>query len=889
MGKVFLRSLEGKEPSYHAISDKEVLSLLHTHEKGLPDHEIEQRLHDFGFNELQAEIPVSAVKILLDQFTSPLIWILMVALAISFFLGEHIDAIVILIIIIVNAGLGFLQEYKAEKSIEALQKLVSLKATVIRDGKEQKIDSKLLVPGDIILLETGDKVPADGRLLEIYSMHTQEGPLTGESQPVTKKLDLFPEKTPLADRENMVYASTIIASGRGKAVVTTTGMRTQVGKIARLIQESHEKLTPLQKKLRSLGKYLTVIVVIVAVIVFLVGVLTGQNATVMFLTAIALAVAAIPEGLPAVITISLALGVQAMIKKNVLIRRLPSVETLGSVSVICTDKTGTLTHNQMTVVKIWVNNSIYEITGSGYCPHGTFLINKKLVNPDPLQQILKIGMLCNDAKFQGKEDNREVIGDPTEAALIVSAEKASLLLSEILKVEPRVDEIPFSSERKMMTTIHKAKKGPISYTKGSPDVVLKNCDRILVNGRILRLNREFLKEIAKQNEIFAQEALRVLAMAYSDQIGKKEEVEKKMIFVGLQAMIDPPRDEVKGAIAKCHEAGIRVIMITGDQITTAKAIATELGIKGKAVLGEEIEKIDLEKEINNIGIFARVNPEHKLQVVKVLKKQEHVVAMTGDGVNDAPALKKADIGVSMGIAGTDVAKEASDMILTDDNFTSIVNAVEEGRGIFDNIRKFVNYLLSSNLGEITAILLASLFKLPLPLTAIQLLWVNLVTDGLPATALGLDPHAKEIMKRKPRPAMESILSKELRQDILIFGVLVGIGTIILFWLYQESPLIKAQTMAFTSLVTFEIVRLYTIRSSYKIGIFSNKWLVLAVIVSILLQLATIYTPLNAIFKTTPLEWMDWGVIAIVSIVLLLLHKLYRVILNWGKKEEVLSK
>jgi len=566
-----------------------------------------------------------------------------------------------------------------------------------------------------------------------------------------------------------------------------------------------------------------------------------------------------------------------MIKKNALVRKLPSVETLGSVNVICTDKTGTLTHNQMTVTKIWANNTVYDVTGSGYEPKGTFVINKKLANPLPIHQLLKIGAQCNDAKLSGEGTKREVMGDPTEAALIVSAEKAGFTTKE-LKSEPRVDEVPFTSERKEMTTVHKTKKGKVSYTKGAPDVIINDCNRILIDGKVQRLNRLMKKKILEENEKFAQQALRVLGFAYNENFRKKEDAEKEMIFVGLQAMIDPPREEVKGAIKRCQEAGIRVIMITGDHLTTAKAIAEELGITGKAITGQDLDKIkDLKKEINKIGICARVNPKHKLEIVDALKKQGSVVAMTGDGVNDAPALKKADIGVSMGITGTDVAKEASDMILTDDNFTSIVNSVEEGRGIFDNIRKFVNYLLSSNLGEIVAIFLASIFGLPLPLTAIQILWVNLVTDGLPATALSVDPHSKGIMERPPRHARESILSKELRWDIIIFGTLIGIGTLLLFWLYLGSGIAKAQTVAFTALVVFEIARLYMIRGEYKLGFFSNKWLLAAIIGSVLLHLTTIHTPLAKIFHTAPLDLIDWGVIVLAAVIFYGLHFVYRFI------------
>jgi len=864
--------------NYHALDEENALKVLKTSKKGLSNPEAEHRQQTYGLNELKAEKGTSPIKIFLEQFSSPLIWILLFALVVSIFLNEITDAIVIAVIVVLNAVLGFVQEYRAEKAIEALKRMASPKAKVIRNGEVIKIESKFLVPGDIIVLETGDKVPADARMLEIHDLKTQEATLTGESQPVTKTLDKSAEKTALADRKNMLYSSTIITNGRGKAIVTNTGMNTEVGKIATLIKEAHEKQTPLQKKLRQLGKYLTIAVIAVAVIIFLAGIFSGHAIETMFLTAIALAVAAIPEGLPAVITISLALGVQKMIKKNALVRKLPSVETLGSVNVICTDKTGTLTHNEMTVTKIYANDLEYEVTGSGYEPRGAFAVNKKLANPEPLYQLLKVGTLCNDAQFTGPKNNREVIGDPTEAAVIVSAEKAGFTQKELNKKEPRKDEVPFSSERKMMTTIH----GEVSYTKGAPDVLIEKCDRILINGKVQRLNRSKIKEILQQNENFAKQALRVLGFAYNEKFKKKEDSEKDMIFVGLQAMIDPPREEVKGSIKECQDAGIRVIMITGDQIATAEAIAKELGITGKAVKGEELSKINLIKEIDEIGIFARVNPKHKLDIVKALKEKGYVVAMTGDGVNDAPALKKADIGISMGLSGTDVAKEASDMILTDDNFTSIVSAVEEGRGIFDNIRKFVNYLLSSNLGEITAIFFAfvlSPFLFPnaalvLPLTAIQILWVNLVTDGLPAVALSLDPHSKGIMQRKPRPAHESILSKSSWMDIIVFGILIGVATLILFFMYQGSGAAKAQTIAFTALVAFEIVRIRMIRSDYKLGIFSNKWLLAAIGGSLLLQLIVIYTPLAKVFGVVPLELLDWGVIVLFGVGLLLIHWVY---------------
>ncbi len=857
-----------------------VFTELKTSQKGLTSDEAGIRLHKYGLNELKEEEKINPLIILLDQFKSPLIWLLLFALVISVVIGEVVDASVIGAIILINSLLGFFQEYRAEKAIEALKKMASLKAKVIRNGKETVIDAIHLVPGDVILLESGDKIPADSRLFEIHELQTQEASLTGESVPVKKNLEVLQKKTLVADRKNMVYSGTVITNGRGKAIVTSTGMDTEFGKIATLIEQAKEKQTPLQKKLRTLGKYLTVAVVVIAVIIFFAGILTGRSVSFMLITAIALAVAAIPEGLPAVVTISLAIGVQRMVKRNALIRKLPSVETLGAVSVICSDKTGTLTHNQMTVTKIWANDSIYGVTGSGYSKHGTFVFENKLFHPEAIKTLLTCGSLCNNAKLEIKGNNIGVIGDPTEAALIVSAEKASYAHSGLNKQYPRVDEVPFSSERKMMTTIHKFGSGKMAFTKGAPDVVINFCDRILINNKVERLTIAKKREILKQNEEFASQALRVLGFSYND--GKDKE--KNMIFLGLQAMIDPPRSEVKESIKRCKNAGIRVIMITGDHITTAQAIAGQLGIKGKAITGHDLVGMDLSKEIEKISIFARVNPEHKLKIVEALKHKGYVVAMTGDGVNDAPALKKSDIGIAMGITGTDVAKEASDMILTDDNFTSIVNSVEEGRNIFDNIKKFVLYLLSSNSGEVLTLFTAILIGLPLPLLAIHILWVNLVTDGPPATALGIEPAEPNIMERPPRKGKVGILGRSDAIWILVVGFIMMFGTLGVFyyalktggWIkgtlsLNESPYYYtyAMTLAFTTLMMFQmfnVINYKTLKSSvFERGLFSNKWLVGAVVLSICLQLSVVYVPyFNRIFKTVPLSGMDWIVVVLIS-------------------------
>ncbi len=879
--------------SYHNLSENEVLKQLNSYEHGLSSVQAEQRLHQYGFNEIKEEARGHPLKLLLSQFYSPLIGLLLIAVVISLFVGEKVDAIVIGIIIVLNAVLGFTQEYRAEKAIAALQKLAFPKAIVLRDGQQQQLDSKYVVPGDIILLETGDWIPADSRLLEVHSLHTQEGPLTGESQPVAKTTRILASKIPLADRKNMVYSSTIISNGRGRAVITATGMQTEIGKIATLIQEKEQKTTPLQKKLHELGKYVTIAIIIIAAIIFVAGIFTGQQAALMFLTAIALAVAAIPEGLPAVITISLAVGVQRMVKRNALVRKLPSVETLGSVTIICTDKTGTLTHNQMTVTQLWANQTKYEVSGLGYEASGEFSVRGKIVTPHSLQHVLTIGALCNNAQLQGTGDQAKVIGDPTEAALLISAAKAGMQREKLEQEHIRVEEIPFSSERKMMTTVHKQDNKKISYTKGAPDVILERCNRILINGRVQRLDHLQKKVIQQQNEAFANDALRVLGFAYKDKFSSLKETEQKMIFAGLQAMIDPPREEVKQSLKICKDAGIRVIMITGDQLATAKAIAAELGISGKAVSGIELEGLELEQEIKDINIFARVNPEHKLQIVKALKKQGEIVAMTGDGVNDAPALKKADIGISMGISGTEVAKEASDIILLDDNFSSIVNAIEEGRGVYDNIKKFFAFLFSSNIGEVGVIAIAILVGLPLPLTPLLILFINLVTDGLPAIALGFDPFEPGAMLRKPRKMNEPFYAG--LAPFLVYCPLLMITVALSLFAYmhfQGEELARAQTTVFLTLVMFELYQAFASRSirypSLKVGIFKNKYLIGAVMLSFAATLAVIYVPaLQRIFETRALSIAEFLLILAVSSIGFIYLEAHKWIRLWKENRKVM--
>ncbi len=875
------------------------LRKLSSRAEGLSSAEARARLERHGPNLIKSAKKVSAFNIFISQFKNLIVWILIIALAISILVplyengyrngaykagyADFLDAILIFIIIILNAALGFVQEYKAEKAIEALKKMASLKATAIRDRKEREIDASELVPGDIILLNVGDKVPADCRLIEAINLETQEAMLTGESMPVAKKTDKLSEETILAERCNMAYGGTMATKGRGKAVVAATGMRTEIGKIATMLEEVEPEPTSWQKRIQQMGKSLATIIAAICLIIFGVGMIRGGSTTIeLFIMAVSLAVAAIPEGLPAVVTVALALGVQRMAKRHALIRKLPSVETLGSVTVICTDKTGTLTCNEMTVKKIYMNGIEVDVSGSGYSTEGVFTHKNKIINPSHFSLLFRIGALCNDSRLSGKE----VIGDPTEGALIVSAAKANMLKDELEDKYPRLEEFGFDSSRKRMSTLHKAGSKKELYCKGAPDILIELCDRILIGGAIRRITRADKKEILRMNDEFAKQALRVLAFAYRE-TNKVEE--KELIFVGLQAMIDPPRPEAKEAIAKCKKARIKVVMITGDFELTAKAIAEEIGIKGKSLTGAELEKIEsLDDVIEEAAIYSRVNPEDKLRIIDALKKKGHIVAMTGDGVNDAPALKKADIGIAMGITGTDVAKESSDMILTDDNFASIVNAVEEGMGIYDNIQKFIFYLLSSNFGEVLTVFIAiMLFVSPeghalVPLLALHLLWINLVTDGLPALSLSVDPYEHGIMEQMPRSRQANIITKHMFLLMLAVGAVMMAGTLIIFKYYLPD-IEHARTAAFTTLVMFQVFNVFNSRSDtkslFKIGAFTNKALIGAVIASVAMQLVVLYTPLSAYFKVVPLGIIDWLYVLGASVSVFVLMELFKMVRN----------
>lgn len=867
----------------HSTTLNEVFTALGTTNKeGLSSSEASQRLLSHGYNELQKQQESSILRILVNQLNNPLVWILIVATVISSWIDyqqylteggsliAHLaDAIVILVIVVLNTLIGFIQEYKAERAIDALKQMMGEKATIRRDGVKQTISSKYIVPGDILLLREGDKVSADCRVIVAHQLKTQEAALTGESQPIAKDDAVVPSEAPLGDRTNMVFSGTTVVSGRAETVVVSTGMRTQFGKIAQSIQQATKELTPLQKKLKKLAGLIGGAVLVIAIIVFITGIsrhylagtLNLDSLRTMFMVAVALAVAAIPEGLPAVVTIALGVGVQRMAKRHVIVRKLPSVETLGSVTVICTDKTGTLTHNEMTVKKIWAGGTTYDVTGSGYSDQGEVCLQGEPVDLSALHKIFCIGSLCNDSEF---DKDKTLMGDPTEGCLLVSAIKGGVSPKNLVKDHPRLGEIPFCSERKLMTTVHKMDGHRVSLTKGAVDILLTRCDRILIDGKIEPLDAVWKDKIQKANDEFANDALRVLGFAYKEGVEEctDEDLETNMIFSGMQAMVDPPREGVISAIQRCKEAGIKIIMITGDHITTAKAIARELNIEGKAITGSDLQKIDLENEVEEITIYARVNPSDKLKIVRALQKRRQVVAMTGDGVNDAPALKQADIGVSMGITGTDVSKEASDMILTDDNFTSIVNAVEEGRGIYGNIRKFFAFLISGNIGEVLVIFLAILMGLPLPLTAILILVINLVTDGLPATALSVDPFEPGAMKQPPRSPNQPIYSG-LTAFVVVYPIILTVVTLGLFstFYFVTEDQVKSQTIAFFALAMFELFQAYAVRSlerpSFKVGIFKNKYLVAATISSLITCLLVIYIPsLQEIFGTTALSPME---------------------------------
>jgi Ca2+-transporting ATPase len=864
-----------------------VLSQLKTDaQQGLSDEEADVRLEVYGPNEIQEAKRKASWKLLLDQFKEILILILIAAAAVSILIGEAIDSAVILVIVLASAGLGFYQEYRAEQSLALLKRLAAPSAAVVRNEEEKAIPARELVPGDLIRLHPGDKVPADARIVDQMNLQIDEAVLTGESVPVAKSTQVLRAEIPIQERSNIVFSGTVVTYGRGTAVVYATGMGTEFGKIARLIQTDEQAQTPLEKRMDDLGKWMIKVLLATVALVSVLGILRGHALLEMFLWGVSLAVAAVPEALPAVVTGALAIGVYRMARRKAIVRHLPATETLGSTSVICTDKTGTLTKGEMTVRRVYTEGQSYEVTGVGYEPRGDFKPPLPETEQDAVKLACLCSVLCNDAKLTNQAGSWKVFGDPTEGALLVVAAKARIDADATRKDYPRVGEIPFTSERKMMSTVHKTRQGQyLLATKGAVEVVLEKCSKLWYQSPSVALDQDWRKNVLLANDNFASEGFRVLGIAYKplNQLPEEldEKIEADMSFLGLLAMIDPPREEAREAVKLCEKAGVRVVMITGDHKLTANWVAKELGIlKGSdlAITGSELDDLSEEafaKIVERISVYSRTAPEHKARIVEALKKKGHIVAMTGDGINDAPALKKSDIGVAMGITGTDVTKDASDMILADDNFATIVAAVYEGRGIFENIRKYLTYLLSANIAEILIMAAAGLIALPLPLLAKHLLFVNLATDGLPALALGTDPPDPLIMEKPPRNPKESVFAT-------VHGWLAGIALLLLAaasvafvyglvsygWTFAHPVALaelKARSMVFATIVFFEIFFAFSCRSFdrtfFTSGPLGNKFLLVVVLGQAVLMPFLFQVPLLAsVFSVTALEPLEWLVV-----------------------------
>ncbi|MBM7095827.1 cation-translocating P-type ATPase [Bacillus sp. H-16] len=851
--------------------------------RGLDDEEAQMRLKKHGLNKLDDGKRTPLFFLFISQFKDFMVLVLLAATLVSGLLGEYIDALTIMIIVLLNGFLGFFQERKAEKSLASLKALSAPQMNVLRNGEWKRIPSHEAVIGDIVKMTAGDRIGADVRILRSESMYVEESALTGESLPVRKSREAIQsfDTLPLGDQENMAFMGTLVTQGNGAGVVIASGMKTEMGKIAHLLKTTESMETPLQKRLEQLGKVLIAAALLLTGLVVLFGIIQGHDVYTMFLAGVSLAVAAIPEGLPAIVTVALALGVQRMIKRNAIVRKLPAVETLGCATVICSDKTGTLTQNEMTVTTLYSDGTLWNVTGSGFQPSGDFYLGEKRIDPvkeKPLWQLLTFGMLCNNAQLKETKDGVYAVdGDPTEGALLAAARKAGVSKSSLEKLYTVEKEFPFDSGRKMMSVIVKNKETNSRFivTKGAPDVVLNRTGFILSNGRKGKLDQSERDRQYTVVEELASDALRTIAIAYrelkpGESVETESDAERELTFIGIQGMIDPPRDEVFSAVDECKKAGIKTVMITGDHALTAKAIATRLGmlpIGGKVLTGGDLSKMNVEElsaVVDDVYVFARVTPEDKLKIVKALQSRGHIVAMTGDGVNDAPAIKAANIGVAMGTTGTDVAKEASSLILSDDNFKTIKAAIKEGRNIYDNIRKFIRYMLASNVGEILVMLFAMMLGMPLPLVAIQILWINLVTDGLPAMALGMDQPEDDVMKRKPRPPNESIFARKLGWKVVSRGFMIGAVTLFAFWqTYQSSGenLMLAQTVAFATLVMAQLIHVFDCRSEHSVfhrNPFENKYLVGAVISSIVLMLVVLYyPPLQPVFHTVSLGFEHW--------------------------------
>jgi Ca2+-transporting ATPase len=873
---------------WHTLGPEKALELLHSVPSGLDGAEAARRLAQHGPNTLREKPRPGALRRFAGQFSSAPILMLIAAIIIlaglTFVFGEDhtTDAVVIFIVIFINAIMGYIQESKAERAMEALKRMTSPKARVVRGGATSVIDVSGVVPGDILELEEGDKVPADARVLTATSLEIDESMLTGESLPVRKdQNEVFPEKALLQERIDMAYAGTVVTRGRGTAVVVATGMETEMGHIATHIQEE-ETRTPLQKRLDAFGKQLAMIAVAAVVLLFILDTLAPPDNSVVesFLLSVSLAVAIIPEGLPIVTLVTLAMGMQVMARRSAVVRKLMAVETLGSTTYICSDKTGTLTRNQMTAREMLIGGREYTLTGDGYEPRGTILLDGRPadVSEPCLQAALLCMGLCNDSHLANKDGRWEVVGDPTEGALLSVVGKAGLNPKDLMLQNLRCGEKVFDARKKMMTTVHKSGSGVRAFVKGAPEVLLELAGAIQNDDKAVPIDPGSRQHVLDHNRHFASKSYRVLALGVRDlppgSDCEAEDIERGLTFIGLVAILDPPRPEVRDAIDKCHSAGINVVMITGDQKETGRAVAKELGIlddREGILTGAEIERMpqeEFEKHVGSVRVYARVSPDHKLKIVQALQDQGQVVAMTGDGVNDAPALARADIGIAMGVTGTDVAREASDMVLTDDNFSSIVAAVEEGRRIYDNIRKFIRYQLSTNVGAIVLIFSATLSMLAaLPLYPVQILWVNILMDGPPAVALGLSPGSSQLMKRKPRSPSERILNREILSVVAFNGAIMGALAFLLFWrdLHSGASEVHAQTLTFTAFVVFQMFSVFNCislnRSAFRSFVSKNPFLVLAVAVSLFLQLLVVYVPfLNGPFHTMPLGLDDWALI-----------------------------
>ncbi|MFO3665271.1 cation-translocating P-type ATPase [Anaerococcus sp. ENR0831] len=878
-------------------SREELLEKIKSNPKtGLSSSEAQARLEKYGPNKIESSNKKSMLEKIKEQILDPMVILLIVASIISAFTGDKIEAIIIIAIVIINAIMSIYQEGQAEDSVAALQKMSSPEATVVRDGKRGKVKAEDLVPGDIVILETGDIIPADIRLLDSRNLQIDESSLTGESVAVEKDAQaVYDTEVGIGDRSNSAFSSSIVTYGHGEGVITATGHDTEIGHIATSLDTVEDKETPLQRQLKELSKKLAILVIIVCILVFVVGYFRSNMTWLEnFMVAVSLAVAAIPEGLTAVVTIVLSIGMNRMVERKAIVKNLVSVETLGSTTAICSDKTGTLTQNEMTITKVFTDFKEFDVAGSGYTPEGDITLEgETIADHDQIKLLMTVASLSNDANLIERNGLYEITGDPTEGAMLTLAEKWGIVQEDLNEAHPRIDEIPFDSDRKMMTTFHEMDGTYYAMTKGAPDIMINNSSKIMVDGKLEDFTEDMKKQVLEENTKLAKQALRVMAYAfkpYETLEGEElttENIEREMVFVGLTGMIDPPRPEAKAAVAECHASGIDVIMITGDYFETALAIAKELGIaehEDQAMQGSDLNNKS-EEEIREIvktkRIFARVSPQNKVQLVNALQANGNIVAMTGDGVNDAPAIKNADIGISMGITGTDVAKDTADMILVDDNFATIVNAVEEGRVIFSNIKKFVSFLLSCNIAEVAIVFLSILFGLPSPLTPIQLLWLNLVTDAFPALALGVEPAEADIMERPPRDPSESILSGETGKNVILQSIAITISVLAAYiiglnYIFPNN-IEGAHTMVFATLITSELLRAFSVRSEKytlkELGWFSNKNLLKANLLSFALLLLVMYVPpLRILFELQFISW-EWLIIIPLSFLPLIIGEI----------------